>query len=838
MRTFLPGLFALLLLGSVTFAADFVRDVKPILNKHCISCHGPEKQRASLRTDTARALLEGGSSGPAVVAGKPAESLLFQAVTAAEGVKVMPPKEPRLSAEEVAVLRKWIETGAKAPADESITLTRPKSSHWAFQSVTRSPEPKVLNPTLTHNAIDRFIHARLDKEGIRPAPQADRVTLIRRVSLDLLGLPPTPEEVQAFLADVRPDAYERLVDRLLASPHFGERWGRIWLDQARYSDSNGYSIDAPRAIWKYRDWVIAALNEDKPFNEFTIEQLAGDLLPRATMEQKVATGFHRNTQINEEGGIDKEQFRVEAVVDRVNTTGAVWLGLTVGCAQCHDHKFDPLSQKEYYQLYAFFNNSDDPKLTLLSPEIAMQRNRKVAQQKELEKRLLSIEHLTPATLEHWQNHLGADQRKQLPPRIQKILAIAINGRTVAQDQELWKAYRRVDQVRHVIGSQAGPFAMLANMHLLKTREKLESEIDALRKSIPAAPTTLVVNERAKPRMTTIQLGGDFLRKGATVKPEVPGVLPELKSKGSPTRLDLARWLVDGNNPLTGRVLVNRLWQQYFGLGLVETDNDFGTQGTKPSHPELLDYLADEVVRRNWQMKEIHRLIVTSATYRQSSRTRPELRDIDARNVLLARQNRLRLDAEIVRDVTLAASGLLNPAIGGPSVFPLQPKGVYSLTQVPKNWEASLGPDRWRRGMYTYFWRSAPHPSLTVFDAPDATVTCSRRNRSNTPLQALTLLNDETHLEAAKALAVRILSEKEERMERAFRLSVARQPTSRELTILRNLLEKQRSSFLVDRSEANRLTQGISVEGVEVPELAAWVQVGRALLNLDETITRE
>ncbi len=832
------GLFALSVPAA---AADFSRDVKPVLQRHCVSCHGPDKQRASLRLDSAAAVRAGGNSGPAVSPGKSEQSLLIRAILGVEGIKAMPPKGPRLQAREVALLRRWIDEGARVPADEAVTLSPGRSKHWSFQPVVRPALPAVKDTAWPRNGIDRFILARLEKEGVRPSPEADRITLLRRLYLDLVGLPPTPAEIAAFLADRRPGAYERIVERLLASPQYGERWGRHWLDGARYADSNGYSIDSPRAIWKYRDWVIAALNRDLPFDQFTIEQLAGDLLPNATVEQKVATGFHRNTQINEEGGIDKEQFRVEAIVDRTNTTGTVWLGLTVGCCQCHDHKFDPLSQKEYYQLYAFFNNSDDPRLPLLSEEVQRRRQRIRAEVQALEKRLLAIDHLTQAKLEKLEGSLTAEDRKTLPPRIQHILTIAVNGRTPRQEQELLDALRKIDQTRHVAGAFAGPWAAAAQTHLLLTRQKLAVQIVRKKNETPADLTTMVLNERRMPRITTVQLGGDFLRKGAVVSPGVFGVLPGLPAKKKNDRLDLARWLVDGKNPLVGRVTVNRLWQRHFGLGLVETENDFGTQGTKPSHPELLDWLADEFVRQGWSLKAMHRLIVGSAVYRQSSRARPDLRVLDPRNLLLARQNRLRLEAEVVRDVALAASGLLTTTIGGPGVYPPQPAGVYSFTQVPKNWVAATGPNRFRRGMYTFFWRSAPHPGLTVFDAPDATAACTRRNRSNTPLQALTLLNDQAHVECAQALAVRVLRSKgsdDERLEKAFRLVVSRPPGTRERAILTSLLHRQRAALADDAREAKSLVRDTRLPGVEVTEQAAWVQVSRVLLNLDEFITRE
>jgi mono/diheme cytochrome c family protein len=817
---------------------DYARDIQPILTKHCTSCHGATKQRSSLRLDSATAARQGGNSGPALLPGKSGASRLLIAVRGGnDEVAAMPPKGPRLSAHEIDLLRAWIDGGAPIPPNETRDKTRTAASkHWAFQPIRRPALPKVRshaehgNEGWVRNAIDRFILARLDKENIAPAPEADRVTLLRRVSLDLIGLPPSPKDIEDFLSDKSPDAYERVVERLLANPHYGERWGRHWLDLARYADSNGYSIDSPRSIWKYRDWVIEALNEDTPFDQFVLSQLAGDLLPQATKEQRIATGFHRNTQKNEEGGIDQEQFRIEAIIDRTNTTGTVFLGLTIGCCQCHDHKFDPLTQREYYQLFAFFNSCDEPALELPTPEQLRKRKEISNRIAEVEKQLKTLDTATPQRVAMWEGSLTPGSRAMLPAKVQAILAIAPNGRSFRQEQAVITAYRNYEQVRHVVGGLGQPLNYLAaaHLHAMLTRKMMEKKIAELQKEMPVIPTTLVLQERKTPRMTNIHLGGDFLRKGAVVGPDVPHVLPPLVNVRSHaergnerwTRLDLARWLVDGRNPLTARVAVNRFWQQFFGLGIVETENDFGTQGTPPSHPELLDWLASEFRDRGWSMKHIHRLIVTSATYRQSSRHRPELASIDARNRLLARQNRLRLDAEVVRDVALSASGLLNPAIGGPSVYPPQPRGVYAFTQIPRSWQASRGPDRYRRGLYTYFWRSAPHPDLTVFDAPDAVSTCTRRNRSNTPLQALTLLNDQGFYEFAQALADRILREgpnnDRERVAFAFRLCLGRQPSEREQQTLERLLQKQHEAKPND----------------------AWISVARVLLNLDEFITRE
>jgi hypothetical protein len=526
----------------------------------------------------------------------------------------------------------------------------------------------------------------------------------------------------------------------------------------------------------------------------------------------------------------------------VNTTGAVWLGVTIGCCQCHDHKFDPLSARDYYSLFAFFNSVDEPTLELATPEQVAKRKDLQKRITALEKKLKQIDGTTAQVVEKWEEGLRAEARKALPPEVQVILAIAPNGRTPEQQQTVIDAWRNQDQVRHVVAGLGQPFVAAAQVSVLSQRRNLAREIATLTKQVPETVSTLVVKERPTPRPTNIMLGGDFTRKGAAVQPRTPAVLPSLEVKGNPTRLDLARWIVDPRNPLTARVLVNRMWERYFGLGLVETENDFGTQGTPPSHPELLDWLASEVVARGWSLKAMHRLIVTSATYRQSSKARPDLATLDPRNRLLARQMRLRLDSEVVRDVALTASGLFNPTVGGPSVFPPQPDGVYKFTQVPKQWKTSTGPDRYRRGLYTWVWRSAPHPGLTVFDAPDGVVTCTRRNRSNTPLQALTLLNDQASLEFAQGLAARVLreggSDDEGRIRQAFRICLAREPAAREKQIVQRLLDGQRASFAAKPADAKLVVPSVLPKNTDVQELAAWTMAARALLNLDEFITRE
>jgi hypothetical protein len=714
---------------------------------------------------------------------------------------------------------------------ESPKPESPKNGHWAFRPAVRSKPPRVSDDSFVRNPIDAFILARLEKAGVAPSPEADRVTLIRRLSFDLRGLPPSQEEVRAFVSDRDPFAYESLVNRMLSSKHYGERWARHWLDVARYADSNGYTRDFGREIWKYRDWCIEAFRRDLPFDQFVIEQLAGDLLPGATLDQIIATGFHRNTLINEEGGTDAEQFRVDAVADRVDTTGVGLLGLTIGCARCHDHKFDPISQKEYYQLFAFLNSCDEP--TIDAPSADEVSRDELGKRAAIRARIARIETtLTESKAKEllakqfaWEATITPEQRVKYPGDVQEGLLAKPAERSDKLKKLVADAYRKTPIARK-------DFTELA-------------EIESLRASEPKIAKTMVMRERQEPRPTFIHVRGNFLEKGALVAPGVPSVLHPLRGprRGSgeiPTRLDLARWIVSPENPLTPRVVMNRFWMRFFGRGLVQTENDFGTRGTPPTHPALLDWLATEFVRNGWSMRAMHRCIVTSATYRQSSRRRSDLDDIDPSNALLGRQVRLRLEAEIIRDAALAASGLLVTRIGGPGVFPPQPDGVFEFTQDVKEWKTETGPDRYRRGMYTHFWRSSPYPSLIVFDFPESNVTCTRRVRSNTPLQALTLANDEVFVECARALARLVLEEEHgddrARIVSAFSRCLARPPSDAESIRLARFLDERRADFRSDPNSASAFAGASTDE--DAIELAAWAAVARAVLNVDEFITRE
>ncbi|MBD3673061.1 MAG: DUF1553 domain-containing protein [Planctomycetaceae bacterium] len=985
-------------------APDFTRDILPIFDARCTYCHGEDEQKGGLSLHELGHLKRGGDRAVPVVPGKSEESLLYKALVEDGDLPRMPLEDDPLSAEEIDLIKRWIDAGAPGWKETPVAERIVKTDHWSFQPIVRPVPPRLDDPSLVENPIDRFIQHKLAQEGLSPAPAADRRTLIRRLSLDLLGLLPEPAEVEHFVNDTRPDAYERLVDRLLDSPHFGERWGRHWLDAARYADSNGYTIDGARSIWPYRDWVIEAFNRDLPFDRFIIEQLAGDLLPEPSREQLVATGFHRNTLINEEGGTDKEQFRVEAVVDRVSTTGTVLLGLTVGCAQCHTHKYDPITQREFYELFAVFNQCDEPYLDLptdeqstkkqeLSAKVAdakqalkdytsaPEQDAKVTEsRKEIEAWLASSERFWKETElskvsaqgstqfedlgdRSWlvlepENHetyilefeadvsilsglrLEALTHERIPNkgpgytphgnftlnnvRLEKadgteiplVRAVAdhsqgggealnaidddpksfwaINGDkahtpkeiqfelgedvTVTQGTKLRLILEQAyGSAPYVIGrfrvsqtsaprdylqialldrrqwEQDSEFNPKKHAEVWQKLQELDPERKRLEQAVKSAEAelknlnarvarTMILRQRTELRTTHVHIRGDFLRKGIEVQPNVPAVLHDLpEGVDAPNRLEFARWLMSPENPLTARVTVNRFWQRLFGLGIVETENDFGIQGSLPSHPELLDWLAVEFIEQDWSVKAILKTIVMSHTYRQSSNLRPELQQQDPRNRLLARQSRVRLEAEIIRDVALDAAGLLSSKMGGPGVYPPQPEGIYVLTQVKKRWDTDTDEDRYRRGIYTYLWRSSPYPFLPTFDAPSPTMACTRRARSNTPLQALTLANDAAFVEMAKGLAQRILAEgpdyQEGRIRYAWEVCFSREPTEDELNRLSQFVSRQKEQ-LNNSEAATALANAIDVEEIDQTDKAAWLLTARVLMNLDEFITRE
>ena len=761
-------LFLVCLVGDSAFAADelvsFNRDIRPILAKNCFACHGPDEgaREAGLRLDTAAGATAGRDGRRALVPGQPSDSELVARVESDDPDVVMPPADSghELSAEEKTLLRRWISEGGEYKV------------HWSFTQPMKIELPTVKQDAWPKHAIDHFVLAKLELQKLTPSAQADRYRLIRRVSLDLTGLPPTPEEADAFVADSSDEAFGRVVDRLLASEAYGERWARMWLDLARYADTKGYEKDRHRDVWKFRDWVILALNRDLPYDQFTIEQLAGDLLPDASNEQILATAFHRNTMTNDEGGTDNEEFRVAAVKDRVDTTLQVWMGLTMGCAKCHSHKYDPISHQDYYSLYAIFNQTEDadrsddvPVLPLPSPEQSVQ-----------------------------------------------IAEIEAGIRTLQEQQK------------------ETPDTSLEAM--IKEQQK---KLATVRGSMTKTPIMKELAEGQR-RDTRIHQRGNFLDPGDKVEPAVLGLFGSQDADVPVNRLSVARWIVQPENPLTARVMVNRVWARLFGVGLVETEEDFGTQGMIPSHPELLDWLAVEFRENGWSIKKLIRTIVLSATYQQSAVVDAEKLAADPRNILLSRGPRFRLSAETVRDQALAVSGLLTQKVGGPSVMPPQPDGVWKSTYNALKWIDATGPDRYRRALYTYWKRTSPYPAMITFDAGSGEVCQIRRVRTNTPLQALVTLNDPAYVEAAGALAKRmndVRGPTSEKIRRGFRLALVRPPSAAEASRLLEVYEALSASFENDSGAAEKLVNAANLEKGD----AAMIAVANVLLNLDETLMK-
>ncbi len=840
------------LLGAIAPAAQagpeglrFNRDIRPILAENCFACHGPDNagRKGGLRLDVRDlAVGEAASGAHAVVPGNVKDSELVARIVTDEPEDIMPPERTgkTLTAREKALLQQWIAQGA------------PYEKHWSLVPPERIEPPAIAGAV---HPVDRFVRERLQQEKVEPAPEAPRETLIRRLSLDLTGLPPTREEVEAFVADARTDAYERLVDRLLGSIHFGEKWARWWLDLAHYGDSDGIRLDNFRPYaWRYRQWVVEAFNRDLPFDQFTIEQLAGDLLPNPTIDQRIATGFLRNTISDRQtGNADPALGRVRQVVDRTSTTGTVWMGLTVGCAECHDHKFDPISQREFFRLYAFFNTAEEENVEAPLPgelerHLEPRRAYAARRQELLAPMAAELETLQRA----WEDKIrwieanpGGDHAWARAHEIlvtswgrgqgegqfegMNIVKTPWERRTPAQHERLQDYFLRNGRV-------IAP----DRFKELKIAEAAK-ELDALARKVPRLGRAQAMAQAPYERKTWIHTRGDFRRPGEFVTPGTPEALPPLEVQGEPTRLDLARWLVSPGHPLTARVTVNRLWQELFGRGLVATSDNLGFRGEAPSHAALLDWLALEFPARGWSIKQMLRLMVTSATYRQSSHARPELAERDPANVLLARQTRLRLSAEGVRDATLAASGLLNPRVGGPSVRPPQPEGlVKENTRNP--WVADQGDAVYRRGLYTFIHRLTPFAQLTTFDFPGTAQACAQRERSNTPLQALNLLNDPAFVEAAQAFARRLWREvpgehARRRLEHAFLLALARPPAAAEIQALELHLNEQRRLYGRDEAAARTLA-GEPIAGTSPAESAAWISLASVLLNLDEFINRE
>ncbi len=929
---------------------DFNRDVRPILSDKCFRCHGfDEKERkAKLRLDTPDGAVRVLDGHAAVVPGQPEKSELVRRLKPEDPEDIMPPVEMKkpLTDAEKATLTRWIKEGGAY------------SAHWAFIP-PQAPAVPAVEAGAGGNAVDSFLRARLVDEKLAPAAEATREALIRRVTLDLTGLPPTLEEVDAFLSDTTPQAYEKVVDRLLQSPRYGERMALHWLDLARYADTHGYHLDSGRDMWPWRDWVISSFNRNQPWDAFVREQLAGDLLPNPTQDQLVATGFVRNNMINFEGGAIAEEYLTAYIIDRVNTTGTVFMGLTIGCAQCHDHKYDPITQKDYYKLYAYFNAVPESGLDgnkgNAAPVLELKPADHDARKAELAKQVAVLTEAVKKDEAAWQvleprdfkSTGGATLTKQadqsllaggpvpdkdvyeftatVPPggagslRVEVMTDPSMKGngpgrapnssfvlseveaeakgaklklKDAAADynQGGFEVAKAIDgkpgtgwaidgPERHAAGmawfALEKPLAAGAEVRVRLKFEALgQHEAGRVRVSVgPAAatgsraelaqaqakleafgktvPTTMVMRQMDKPRDTFVLMRGEYDKKTDKVEPGVPAALGSLPEGAPANRLALANWLTAPQNPLMARVTVNRFWAMIYGTGLVKTLNDFGSQAEMPSHPQLLDWLATEFIRSGWDVKHLMRLMVTSGAYRQSAAVSPALQEKDPGNRLLARGPRFRLAAEFIRDGALAVSGLLHDQIGGPSVSPYQPAGLWeelSSRGDSKNWSAQIyeqshGPDLYRRGMYTFWKRTSPPPSLTTFDAPDREICCVSRDRTCTPLQSLILLNDPTYVEAARVLAGRLLSAPgtdAERVVRAFRQCTQRRPTERESGVLAKLLDQQRKRFAADPAAAEKLIatgESPRESGLSAPEHAAWTSVCSALLNLDETVTK-
>jgi hypothetical protein len=832
MSRFLVALSLLACSGALCAAGkvDFNRDVQPILSENCYQCHGPDKdkRKGELRLDQEKDAKAKHDDVTPVVPGNSSDSDLVRRILTKDADDLMPPAKShkKLTAAQIDTLKRWIDEGAVW------------GQYWAFVPVTKPAVPAVQDPAWkVRNPIDSFVLSRLEKENLKPSPEASNETLIRRVTLDLTGLPPTPKEIDAYLNDPSPQAYEHAVDRLLDSPAYGERWCWDWLDAARYSDTNGYQGDPERTMWPWRDWVVKAINANLPFDKFTVWQLAGDLLPEATSEQKLATGFNRNHMINGEGGRIAEETRVENVMDRVETTSTVWLGLTMGCTKCHDHKFDPLTMRDYYGLYDFFNQTSEtgagrggqtPPVLDMSTPTELERSKTA--QKKVEKVAGEVVEFENKKFPHPEGKTLKDtDAAKLPGNLPNYIA----------NTEPKK--RGVDALLEAVNYFKGKddeYAKVLERLLKSVRER-----DGASKSITRV---MVMDTLPKPRDTFMLVKSAYDKPtDQKVTANVPGTLPGLKAEANkvPTRLDLARWIVARENPLTSRVTVNRFWQAFFGVGIVKTVEDFGVQGEKPTHPQLLDWLAAEFMDSGWDVKALHRLIVTSATYRQSSKVTPELYERDPENRLMARGARFRMPSWMLRDVALASSGLLSEKEGGPSVKPYQPEGIWEEATFGKiNYKQDHSDALYRRSLYT-FWRRIVGPTMFFDNA--SRQTCSVRSyRTNTPLHALTTLNDEQYVEAARALAQRVLLADPSdavRLDTVYRLTLARHPKPAEASILSQRVEYLKTQFREDKEAAAKLLavgESKPDPKLDPVELAAWTALCQLVLNLDEAVTRE
>lgn len=817
MPRFLPCLVATLSLAVPATAktvtpVDFSRQIRPILSENCFFCHGPDenKREAGLRLDEETGAKSDNDGVIAVVPGDPEKSALFQRIISTDPDDVMPPPKQHktIPVEQVALLKQWIVEGA------------PWGNHWSYEPVKR---PKV--PATAGHPVDAFLIERLQREGLSFSHPADAATLVRRIALDLTGLPPTLDELQQIKDP------EAAIDHYLAKPAYGEHWARQWLDLARYADSSGYPSDQPREIWAFRDWVIDALNANMPFDQFTIEQLAGDLLPNPVDDQLIATAFHRNTMTQNEGGTNDEEFRVAAIVDRVNTTMAVWMGTTMACAQCHTHKYDPITHHEYYAFYDFLNQTADadkkdeaPIHELIEPSVKKQRDAWSALAKKLEKELAQI---APETLEGYDSWI-ASKPKLADAKLKAIADKPVAKRSTDETQKLKAHY-----VRHVSPALKAQRVLLVQVNKDLARTK---------------PTTIPVMQELpanQRRESHVQLRGDWQSLGDQVKANTPAAFPPLPPKAERNRLTLAKWIVSRENPLAARVTVNRLWESVFGAGIVQTSEEFGSQGELPFHPELLDWLAAEFMDSGWDIQHILRLLLTSRAFQQDSATTPELNEHDPDNRLLARGPRFRPTGELLRDQALAVSGLLSAKTGGPPVRPLAPKlGLKAAFGRTNDWVTSEGEDRHRRSIYTEIQRNSPYASFMTFDGVNREVCTIRRNRTNTPLQAFVTLNDPVFIETHQAMARRLVHEGgptiHSRLRHAFQLCVARDPSSKEAITLTRLFNTSLQHFKSDPAAAGQMATdplGPAPKGSDLPELAAWTTVANVIMNLDEFLMR-
>ncbi len=885
---------------------DYATEVKPLLNSKCISCHGGVKKNGGFSLLTRdEALMPTTSGKPAIVPGDASASEMIRRLTCPDADDRMPYKEEPLSAKEIALLERWIDQGAEWEI------------HWAYQplAATKVPGQGALwgssGSKWGHNAIDAFVLDRLDKENLQPAPEADKITLIRRACLDLTGLPPTEEQVRAFVADTLPQAYERLVDTLLASPHYGERWAATWLDLARYADSKGYERDANRSVWRYRDWLIRAFNDDMPYDQFLTEQLAGDLMPNPTDAQYIATTFHRNTPTNDEGGTDNEEFRTAAILDRVNTTWEGVLGTSFSCVQCHSHPYDPFFHEEYYQFAAFFNNTRDfdtyddyPLLRHLeapdSLKLADLRNwidqnanplereritkmvrlwqpiiysleaDSMVNSDLLDTKFLGFSHPSSARLRQVEltdrTHLLFKISANVPGGRVEVHLDSTNGPLLVTLPATNDPNKRI---RHL---PIKPTVGKHDLYLYYSNPALKAEPDvfgvqfdwvAFLPEFPGkgkpgqaaqfetfmalmnatCPTTPVMldNPDFMFRPTHVFERGNWLVHGKEVAASTPKHFPAMPEAAPKNRLGLAQWITSKEHPLTARVMINRLWEQIFGIGIVETVEDFGSQGAVPSHPELLDWLAyDMMHQQNWSLKKVLRLMVTSATYRQSSHTSPELQERDPQNRLLARGPKVRLSAEQIRDQALVVSGLYNPEMFGNPVMPFQPDGIWLTPWNGEQWSTSKGAGQYRRALYTFWKRSSPYPSTMTFDGAGRQLCTSRRIRTNTPLQALVTLNDPVYMECAKHLALKMTkgngSDALAAFQKGYMTITGRSLSPQRAQVLQQLFDETLAYYKARPQETSDLLHDLACEQHDA-HLAAMTVVANALLNLDEAVTR-